>query len=64
MKNCLFSKGEADILGALRKGEDITPLIKMNVLSKAKKLGGQFEGDFKKIDTQKIDNRSMIKIGG
>lgn len=64
MKNCLFSKGEADILGALRKGEDITPIIKMNILSKAKKLGGQFEGDFKKIDTQNIDNRSMIKIGG
>ncbi len=64
MKNCLFSKGEADILGALRKGEDITTLIKMNVLSKAKKLGGQFDVDFKKIDTQSIDNRSMIKIGG
>lgn len=64
MKNCLFSKGETDILGALRKGEDITPLIKMNIFSKAKKLGGQFEGDFKKIDTKNIDNRSMIKIGG
>lgn len=64
MKNCLFSKGETDILRALRKGEDITPLIKMNVLSKAKKLGGQFEDDFKKIDTQNIVNRSMIKIGG
>jgi len=64
MKNCLFSKGEVDILGALRKGEDITPLIKSNIASKSKKLGGQFDGDFKKIDTQKLDNRSMINIGG
>lgn len=64
MKNCLFSKGETDILGTLRKGEDITPLIRMNVGGKAKQLGGQFEGDYKKIDTQKIDNRSMINIGG
>lgn len=64
MKNCLFSKGEADILSALRKGEDITPIIKMNILNKAKKLGGQLEGDFKQIDIQNIDNRSMIKIGG
>ena len=28
MKNCLFSKNEVDILGALRNGQDILPLIK------------------------------------
>lgn len=64
MKNCLFSKGETDILGALRRGEDIVPLIKINVGNKAKQLGGQMQGDFKKINTQKLQNRSMINIGG
>lgn len=64
MKNCLFSKGEADILGSYRNGEDISPMIKQCVFVKKSKLGGQFEGDFKEIDTSKIDNRSMLKIGG
>lgn len=64
MKNCLFSKGEVDILSALRKGEDIIPLIKQCVAGKEAALGGQFEGDFQKIDTAKITNRSMINIGG
>jgi len=64
MKNCLFSKGEADILTALRNSEDIVPIIKQCVASKAESLGGQFEGDYKKIDATKIANRSMINIGG
>jgi len=64
MKNCLFSKGEADILTALRNSEDIVPIIKQCVASKAEALGGQFEGDYKKIDATKIANRSMINIGG
>ncbi len=64
MKNCLFSKGEVDILGALRKGEDIVPLIKECVLDKSEALGGQFSGDYQKVDASKITNRSMINIGG
>lgn len=64
MKNCLFSKSEADILSALRNHEDIEPIIRKCVGQKEKALGGQFEGDFNKIDTNKIDNRSMISIGG
>ena len=64
MKNCLFSKGEVDILSALRKGEDIVPLIKQCVGDKTAALGGQFEGDYQKIDASKIANRSMINIGG
>jgi cyclic pyranopterin phosphate synthase len=64
MKNCLFSKSEVDILSALRNGEDIVPLIKQCVTDKAAALGGQFEGDYKNIDASKIDNRSMINIGG
>ena len=64
MKNCLFSKSEADILGTLRNGGDIVPLIRQCVMDKAEALGGQFEGDYQKIDATKISNRSMINIGG
>lgn len=64
MKNCLFSKTEMDILGALRKGMDITPLIKQCVWMKEEKLGGQVKTIDKKLDTSKINNRSMIHIGG
>lgn len=64
MKNCLFSKSEADILSAHRNGEDIVPIIKKCVGEKEKSLGGQFQGDFHNINTNKIDNRSMVRIGG
>ena len=64
LKNCLFSKSETDLLTALRNGEDILSLIHENILAKAKALGGQFSGAFETIDTSKIDNRTMITIGG
>lgn len=57
MKNCLFSEGETDLLFAYRNGIDIVPLIISNVMSKKEALGGRF-------DFEKIENRSMIKIGG
>lgn len=44
MKNCLFSKGETDLLGAFRKGEALLPLIEENIGQKAMALGGQFAG--------------------
>lgn len=64
MKNCLFSNGEVDILGALRNGEDILPLIKKCVGDKKEALGGQFTPAYKSTDASKINNRSMINIGG
>jgi cyclic pyranopterin phosphate synthase len=64
MKNCLFSTSETDLLGALRSGEDILPLIHQSILDKKKALGGQFTTDLEKIDTEKLENRSMITIGG
>lgn len=64
MKNCLFSKGETDLLGALRNGEDIEPLIRASVSSKAKELGGQFVNNFEHLQSETIQNRSMIAIGG
>jgi len=64
MKNCLFSQKETDLLSALRKGEDVLPLIQASIASKAKELGGQFTKDFQKIQTDDLQNRSMISIGG
>lgn len=64
MKNCLFSKTETDLLGALRRGEDIVPLIKECVWAKAAERGGQFTEDYTHTDPLHIENRSMIAIGG
>jgi GTP 3',8-cyclase len=62
MKNCLFSQNETDLLSALRKGDDIRELIISNLQAKKKALGGRF--DFNSDSQSKIENRSMIRIGG
>jgi cyclic pyranopterin phosphate synthase len=64
MKNCLFSQTETDLLTALRKGEDIVPLIKECIHNKAAERGGQFAADYTTTDPDRIENRSMIAIGG
>jgi molybdenum cofactor biosynthesis protein A len=64
MKNCLFGKEELDILGAFRRGEAIVPIIEKSLLQKHAKMGGQFESTYEATDPLKIENRSMIKIGG
>jgi cyclic pyranopterin phosphate synthase len=64
LKNCLFSKDETDLLGALRNGKEIVPLIHQCILGKAKELGGQFTTDFSHLQAEAIQNRSMISIGG
>jgi cyclic pyranopterin phosphate synthase len=64
MKNCLFSQNETDLLNPLRRGEDIVSLIRQNIQSKAKQLGGQFDIDFENLQAEDIHNRSMITIGG
>ncbi|MEO5889428.1 MAG: GTP 3',8-cyclase MoaA [Ferruginibacter sp.] len=64
MKNCLFSKEETDLLTAFRRGENILPLIRQSIASKAKELGGQFTADFEHVHAEDIHNRSMITIGG
>jgi len=64
LKNCLFSKGEADLLTALRGGGDVVQLIHQNMMLKAKELGGQFTGDIDAVHAGDIKNRSMITIGG
>jgi cyclic pyranopterin phosphate synthase len=64
MKNCLFSQTETDLLTPFRNKEDILPLIYQSILDKKKALGGQFTTDTEHIDAAKINNRSMITIGG
>ena len=64
MKNCLFSKSEVDLLGALRGGQEIEPLIQLCLDQKEKALGGQLLQDYEKIDASLLQNRSMIAIGG
>ncbi len=64
MKNCLFSQTETDLLTPFRSGEDIVPLIYQSIRDKKKALGGQFTTDMEKIVTSKLENRSMITIGG
>jgi cyclic pyranopterin phosphate synthase len=64
MKNCLFSQTETDLLSALRRGEDIVPLIKQSIWAKAAERGGQFTPNIEEMDTTVLKNRSMISIGG
>ena len=57
MKNCLFSKGEIDLLTPFRRGEDIRSLIFESLADKKKELGGQ-----KMVEA--VETRRMIAIGG
>jgi cyclic pyranopterin phosphate synthase len=57
IKNCLFSKGEIDLLSAFRNGKDIQSLIFSSLRNKKKETGDQ---DF----SLPTENRSMIAIGG
>jgi len=64
MKNCLFSKGEADLLTSFRKGEDIEPIIRQ-CIQKKKAVHGGIENIQHLSDADRdIKNRSMILIGG
>ncbi len=64
MKNCLFSKGEVDLLTPLRKGENIKQLILDCLYLKHESLGGQFSPVDLPSETHPLENRSMIAIGG
>jgi cyclic pyranopterin phosphate synthase len=64
IKNCIFGKNEIDILGVYRKGESVETLIRKSIVGKQAVMGGQFVNGYKKTDPKKIENRSMIQIGG
>ena len=62
IKNCLFSANESDLLLALRSGEEVEPIIRKAIQSKAKARGGIDEFTDENVSQHK--NRSMITIGG
>lgn len=64
IKNCIFGKGELDVLGAYRKGESVETLIRKSIADKHEIMGGQFVNGYQKTDPSEIENRSMIQIGG
>lgn len=66
MRNCLFAREETDLLAALRRGDDLTPLIAANVLAKHKMLGGLPPFDLAKQQEVLggLSERPMVKIGG
>jgi cyclic pyranopterin phosphate synthase len=63
MRNCLFSKTETDLLSALRKGDDIVPLIKECLFGKHYMLGGHDEQQWA-LQHAASKERSMLAIGG
>lgn len=66
MRNCLFARTETDLLSALRRGEDIAPLIEANVLAKHAMLGGlpPFKPESQEEVLHDLSERPMVSIGG
>lgn len=66
MRNCLFTREETDLLSALRRGEDISPLIEANVLAKHAMLGGlpPFKPEKQEEVLHDLSERPMVSIGG
>ena len=66
MRNCLFSREESDLLSALRRGEDIAPLIEANVMAKHAMLGGLplFKPEKQEEVLHDLSVRPMVSIGG
>lgn len=64
IKNCLFGKEELDLLSAHRSGQDIRSIITTSIQRKHAMMGGQFKNSYENTNPEKIENRSMIKIGG
>ena len=66
MRNCLFTRTETDLLSALRRGEDIGPLIEANVLAKHAMLGGlpPFKPESEEEVLHDLSERPMVSIGG
>lgn len=64
VRNCLFSKTEIDILGALRSGRSIEPLLRQCLLEKKMESGGQILSGYRTVRPEDIVTRKMISIGG
>ncbi|MCB9235247.1 MAG: GTP 3',8-cyclase MoaA [Bacteroidia bacterium] len=64
LRNCLFATREWDLLNALRKSEDIRPLIVESFQNKAEKLGGLPHFQDAQGLNEQLSDRSMVRIGG
>lgn len=64
LRNCLFARKETDLLTAMRQGADLRALIQESIQGKHEKLGGLPEFQDEKALLEKLDGRSMVKIGG
>ncbi len=62
IKNCLFSQSETDLLTTMRKGGDITEQIVDTIIGKRRSRGGY--DAFDDATVEKMENRSMVTIGG
>lgn len=62
IKNCLFSQSETDLLTTMRRGGDITEQIVDTIMGKRKSRGGY--DAFDDATAEKMENRSMVTIGG
>ncbi|MBK7111266.1 MAG: GTP 3',8-cyclase MoaA [Flavobacteriales bacterium] len=64
LKNCLFDHGEADLLGILRSGGDIAPLIRQSIFAKHAVRGGLDTAERFADPVLHGRNRNMTTIGG
>lgn len=64
LKNCLFSNSESDLLSAMRKGEDILPLIQSSIQNKKAVRSGMESFDDFANPEEHGKNRKMVSIGG
>lgn len=66
MRNCLFAREETDLLSALRRGENVAPLVEANVLAKHLMLGGlpAFKPEAEEQVLKDLSARPMVSIGG
>ncbi|MBD3637553.1 MAG: GTP 3',8-cyclase MoaA [Crocinitomicaceae bacterium] len=62
IRNCLFSNSEVDLLGALRRKQNVEQLILQSIYNKEKQRGGI--NNFETSDFVLKDDRSMVTIGG
>ncbi|TVP75668.1 MAG: GTP 3',8-cyclase MoaA, partial [Gemmatimonadales bacterium] len=64
LKNCLFQPAEADLLGPLRRGEDVRPLIRASVAAKHRARAGLVQLEDFRSSPSHEENRAMVAIGG
>lgn len=57
LQNCLFARGETDLLSALRKGININNLIISNIILKQAAQGGE-------SPCKNVTEKTMVSIGG